>query len=128
MKRTDPERLLEYGRRYRRKKKAEKLEKRRLRINARALKRHALKKNAPGTFTPEEWLKLLEFYGGKCLACGTAKDISIDHVVPLSKGGSNDITNLQPLCKPCNSSKGVKTTDYRTAFPYFFANGANHAD
>lgn len=43
-----------------------------------------------------------------CKSCGTLDDLSIDHVHPISKGGSNDISNLQTLCRPCNVSKGSK--------------------
>lgn len=53
-------------------------------------------------------------HGRKCLACGSDKNISLDHVIPIKKGGVNDIGNLQPLCKSCNSKKGVKIIDYRT--------------
>lgn len=52
-------------------------------------------------------------YGRKCLACGSTKNICIDHVIPVDKGGENDILNYQPLCKSCNSRKGTNTTDYR---------------
>lgn len=57
--------------------------------------------------------KVFEKYGRKCLCCGATKNLSIDHVVPLSKGGVNDISNYQPLCKSCNSKKGTRKTDYR---------------
>lgn len=51
---------------------------------------------------------------GVCLKCGSKDKLSIDHIKPYSKGGSNDIKNLQCLCMPCNLDKGVKTIDYRS--------------
>lgn len=47
-----------------------------------------------------------DFY--RCLHCGTHKDLSVDHIKPESKGGETNLDNLQTLCKPCNSRKGVK--------------------
>jgi 5-methylcytosine-specific restriction endonuclease McrA len=66
-----------------------------------------------GSFTLEEWQALCELYGNRCLACGESKPLTVDHVIPRFKGGTNDISNLQPLCRNCNSRKGTKTTDYR---------------
>lgn len=48
-----------------------------------------------------------DFY--RCINCGTHKSLSIDHIVPVSKGGGNEIKNLQTLCATCNSSKGNKS-------------------
>lgn len=56
---------------------------------------------------------VLDEFGNKCLCCGSYDDICIDHVVPLSLGGFNRVDNMQPLCRSCNSKKGVKTIDYR---------------
>lgn len=42
----------------------------------------------------------------KCQKCGSRKNLHIDHVVPVSKGGSSDDENLQTLCQACNISKG----------------------
>ena len=59
-----------------------------------------------GRITNEEWAQVLEKYGNKCLCCGrSAPDVRItmDHVLPLDKGGMNTIDNVQPLCKSCNS-------------------------
>ena len=39
--------------------------------------------------------------------------LSVDHIVPLSLGGSNDISNIQPLCRACNSIKWAKIIDFR---------------
>lgn len=73
----------------------------------------ARKRDAQGSFTEDEWLELCEAYGNVCLCCGESKPLAADHVVPLSKGGSNDIGNIQPLCKVCNSSKNANIIDYR---------------
>ena len=43
---------------------------------------------------------------GKCQYCGTSKDLTLDHVVPRSKGGKSTWTNLVTACKKCNSIKG----------------------
>jgi HNH endonuclease len=45
--------------------------------------------------------------GFKCNSCGTDKYLSVDHKVPVSKGGTSALSNLQILCRPCNSKKGV---------------------
>lgn len=68
-----------------------------------------------GSFTQDEWNVLCDFYSNRCLSCGRDDvTLTVDHVVPLSKGGSNMIDNIQPLCGPCNSSKHVRTIDYRS--------------
>jgi 5-methylcytosine-specific restriction endonuclease McrA len=67
-----------------------------------------------GRYARSEWAALCEKYGQKCLACGETRPLSVDHIVPLSRGGPNTIDNIQPLCKPCNSRKHQRTIDYRT--------------
>lgn len=45
---------------------------------------------------------------GQCVFCGTIHNLTIDHKIPLSKGGANNEDNLQTLCKDCNHAKGNK--------------------
>lgn len=78
-------------------------------------RRRARERNAEGSHTVREWYALLEWFGSKCLACGSHESLTIDHVIPLSCGGSNRIDNLQPLCHSCNSAKSASTVDYRDA-------------
>lgn len=73
----------------------------------------ARRKNAPGAHTLAEWRKLRRWFGNVCVCCGAHENLTVDHVVPLSKGGSNDVSNLQPLCHSCNCSKQDQDTDYR---------------
>jgi len=46
--------------------------------------------------------------GYRCLHCGTDEDLSIDHVIPWSKGGAHHAGNFQTLCLPCNMAKGAR--------------------
>lgn len=76
-------------------------------------RRRALENGAPGSFTEQDWHNLCILYGNACLCCGKPKQLEPDHVVPLFKGGTDFLWNIQPLCKTCNASKGTKSTDYR---------------
>ena len=44
----------------------------------------------------------------KCKVCEKHDNITVDHIIPLSKGGTDELDNLQLLCRSCNSSKGNK--------------------
>lgn len=52
---------------------------------------------------------LKKLYKSNCVNCGSSKNIEADHIIPLSRGGVHGESNLQPLCKSCNASKGAKT-------------------
>lgn len=69
----------------------------------------ARRNKAEGKYTREEWYVVVENQSYKCLFCGVHNDdspITADHIIPLSKGGSNYISNIQGLCRSCNSRKG----------------------
>lgn len=61
--------------------------------------------------------RLLDRHGGACAYCrGKFPEVrfSIDHVVPLSRGGEDSIGNIVPACLPCNQSKSSRTvTEWR---------------
>ena len=73
----------------------------------------ARKRGAVGEFTFAEWELLLKQYGNLCPRCHCKCDnFTVDHIIPLSKGGSNFIENIQPLCFSCNASKKANATHY----------------
>lgn len=57
-----------------------------------------------GNHTGEQLEELFASYAGKCVYC-TSDATEVDHIVPISKGGTNDIENLVPACAPCNRRK-----------------------
>lgn len=83
-------------------------------------RRRAVELGAEGRYTAKEWRELCARFGNKCLKCGR-DDVPMtpDHVLPLSRGGSNSIDNIQPLCFRCNSQKHAKYVDYRSGTPVY---------
>jgi len=74
------------------------------------------RRGAIGTFSFQEWEDLKKVYEYMCLCCKRNEPeikLSVDHVIPISRGGLNTIDNIQPLCHSCNSRKNAKDTDYR---------------
>jgi 5-methylcytosine-specific restriction endonuclease McrA len=49
--------------------------------------------------------------GNECVYCGSSKNLTLDHVIPKSRGGSNDWTNLVTSCFKCNLKKADRTPD-----------------
>ena len=89
-----------------------KIHRKKLKIKER-LRQYQLK--ISGSHTLGEWETLKAQYNWTCPACGkTELEIKLteDHIIPLSKGGSNNIENIQPLCGPCNSKKSTKIIIY----------------
>lgn len=72
-------------------------------------------KNAEGAHTVGEWELLKKQYGATCPCCKKSEPeikLTEDHIIPLSKGGSNYIENIQPLCIRCNTHKFTKIIKY----------------
>jgi excisionase family DNA binding protein len=90
------------------------------------------RRTAEGSWTAQEWYNLKVQFGNRCIACGLTENelrvlgrtLSPDHVLPLSKGGLNVISNIQPLCHSarkgskggCNNIKSANHIDYRLNF------------
>ena len=78
--------------------------------------RRVRKAGCVGSHTREEFLDLCKLYDFRCLRCGDQfpiKELIEDHIIPIGPGVSDNIDNIQPLCRPCNSRKGRRTIDYR---------------
>ena len=46
--------------------------------------------------------------GYSCQVCGADQNLTVDHLIPISKGGTDDLDNLLTMCGRCNFSKGTK--------------------
>lgn len=76
--------------------------------------RRARERGAPGVFTLAEVVKVWLALGRVCAYCATPGTDSLpepDHVLALSRGGSNSITNIVPCCRGCNVDKSDMTLD-----------------
>jgi len=87
-------------------------------------KARARRANSEGHYSEAQWSQLLKDCDHRCLACGLHKSeirqyarrrraLDHDHIIPIIKGGTSWIWNMQPLCPPCNNSKRHKAIDYR---------------
>jgi 5-methylcytosine-specific restriction endonuclease McrA len=63
---------------------------------------------AGGSYTERDLLRLFRRHGGLCAYCMKAEADTIDHVIPLARGGRNTIGNLLPACRRCNSRKHAR--------------------
>ena len=74
------------------------------------LNRIARLKGAQGKHSLQQIRELKSRQKNKCVACHADVSVKyhVDHIVPLIKGGTNDITNIQILCPTCNMSKQAR--------------------
>lgn len=69
-------------------------------------------KNKRSSIPPKLRHKVLKRDRYTCQACGARApdvELEVDHVVPVSRGGTDDLSNLKVLCRDCNIGKGNKT-------------------
>lgn len=82
--------------------------------NIHAHNRRAKLKNCGGKFSSDDWKFLCKLARSRCLSCGIESKLTIDHIIPIELSGQNVITNIQPLCRSCNSKKHIGIVDYRS--------------
>ncbi len=80
------------------------------------LNRQALIRNAESKFiTRKEFIRLA---ASPCFYCGSSKDLTLDHIIPLSRGGRHSIGNLVSACNICNATKNAKfITEWKKETP-----------
>lgn len=74
-------------------------------------KRNRMLRTSEGSHTYQEWLEVKNVAGNECVICHTpesVKQLTQDHIIPVSKGGTDFIENIQPLCMRCNATKSNK--------------------
>ena len=77
--------------------------------------REQREREAPGYHSEGEWQTLKVQYGNQCASCKRPEPsvkLTKDHIIPLARGGSHFIENIQPLCQSCNSRKRTKIITY----------------
>ena len=87
------------------------------RVHKNRYKRYSWReRDYPDHFTWNQWVAQCTQYGNHCLRCrqgGSPDTLTPDHILPLAKGGDNNIDNIQPLCLSCNRIKHIRYRDYR---------------
>ena len=90
-------------------------------VRERGRRRKARCRNAArGTMISTDDIRhLFELHGGLCGYCGTNKANTVDHMMPIVRGGAHEIENLVPACMGCNASKGRRTAlEYLMVFDF----------
>jgi 5-methylcytosine-specific restriction endonuclease McrA len=73
--------------------------------------------------SPLQWLEIVAQFNGVCAYCGSPHNLTMDHVVPISKGGKTTIDNVIPACSSCNSSKQARDIiEWYTSQPFYSKN------
>jgi 5-methylcytosine-specific restriction endonuclease McrA len=72
--------------------------------NTKALRRKAER----CVVTAKDWSRLIDRHRGCCAYCGVKEKLTVEHVVPISRGGRHSIGNLLPVCMTCNVTKNSR--------------------
>lgn len=84
------------------------------------LRCHSRRDATIGTLTAAQWHECCELFNMSCAYCGAITNLTMDHVVAVSAGGTTEVSNIIPACMHCNSSKQNKDLiEWYTAQPYY---------
>jgi 5-methylcytosine-specific restriction endonuclease McrA len=93
-------------------------------IRANNRNRKARLRGAGGRITIREWREIVGYFGGHCAYCGRMPEmLTMDHVIPIAKGGRHVADNIVPACMSCNGRKsdrdliGLLMLDANEALP-----------
>lgn len=80
-------------------------------VGQRAKRRRKAQIAGAGTFrvSARDWRRLCLRYGDRCAYCRKRGALTMDHILPISRGGRHSIGNLIPACASCNASKNDRT-------------------
>lgn len=73
------------------------------------IRRRARLADSIGQRTVQQTKARWEYHGNKCIYCGTDKNLSDEHLIPLARGGTDWPANIAPSCRSCNSKKHTRT-------------------
>lgn len=68
-------------------------------------RRRARTLGAEGSFTRQDFERICALQRHRCACCRRKRKLTVDHIVPLARGGSNRPSNIQGLCRSCNARK-----------------------
>lgn len=87
-----------------------------------AARNHSRRAQLAGYFTPQEWQRCLEYFEHSCCYCGEPVPLTVEHLIAVSRGGTNTVQNIAPACKHCNYSKGDRPLlEWYPAQPFYAA-------
>lgn len=79
------------------------------RLRAIANRRRVRELAASGMCSAEQWIARMDYHGNRCRYCGAGGKMVMEHMIPISRGGTGWPSNLVPACRRCNNKKYNKT-------------------
>jgi 5-methylcytosine-specific restriction endonuclease McrA len=82
-----------------------------LRVEGSAASAARVEAYARGDLTAAQWAEIQAAHDHRCAYCHGAYPLTLDHIVPIAKGGTHTASNILPACTPCNSQKGTRPVE-----------------